>query len=116
MSTALSTITAYLTPILASEDAKYFLDQTTLGGVLKGFLGAVGVGVVIFVIIKAVGSIAKGSIGPAVKLVLLGAVAAVFLFNPSLVIDLVNALAGVVKSLIGSGSDIIDQKAPSSGG
>jgi hydrogenase-4 membrane subunit HyfE len=93
--------------IAASKGATDFLEKTAIGSVITALLAAVGVIVVILAVVRAVGKISQGKVPDAVKGIVGAGLLAVFLFQPTLVVSLVDMMANLVQAVIGSGDKLI---------
>jgi hypothetical protein len=100
-------MSTFSTIVAQGCDARCFLG-TTAGGVLRGVLAAIGVVIVIAAIVKAVGAFATGKIGGAVKTIIFSTVLAAFMFQPELLVSLVEVISNAVKALLGSSGEIIN--------
>lgn len=94
--------------ILAAADPNAFWN-TGAGNLIKTLLAAGGVVLVLVAVLKAFGSVTKGKMGEAAKILLASAVFATFLFRPETLTDLVQVFGKVVESLIGGSSELVDQ-------
>lgn len=99
-----------LTTILAvgADPARPDFWATGIGKLIGGFLFVIGILVVLGAIVKGFGAVSKGKIGEAVKIGLGAAVLAAFLFQPSLIESLVDALGDIIKIVIDGGTEITD--------
>jgi hypothetical protein len=80
--------------------------NTGAGKMLKGFLGVIGLLVVIVALFKVVGRVGQGKIGEAFKIGLGAAVLASILIQPTLVQSLLSAFGSVADSVISSFSEV----------
>jgi hypothetical protein len=89
------------TAILAATDTTAFWNST-IGKFLGAILTGVGILVVLFALVKAVGGISKGKVGEGVKSVVIGAIVAAFCFQPKLIGDLIDLFSNIVGKVIES--------------
>ena len=76
--------------------------NTEIGGVVKTFLAAIGVIVVLLAIFKATGKFFNGKgAGEGVKIILLGLVVAAFCFRPELIGTLIDAVGNIIDKIGG---------------
>lgn len=90
--------------VAEGHDQAFF--DTALGGVVRSFLGAGGILIVIVAILKAIKSVSSGKIGDAVKTILGAVVLAVFMFQPSMITSLISAAAGIIEVIVSSIGDL----------
>ena len=83
-----------------------FWTGSPLGQVLAALLGVLGILVVVFALIRVVKHIAGGKMGEAFKTVIGAVVLATFLFQPSLVNQVIGAGGTIVQKVIQTVSDI----------
>lgn len=109
----MDTLNSYLIPLLAAEDFSATAKQGALSFLRSGagsniirLMAVIGLILVIIAAFKAGGQVLSGKIGPAVK-ILVGALFAVaFLFNPGLLVTLLEWFASLIGSIIDSGQQV----------
>lgn len=103
------------TLLLAATDVHYAAYSDTdfwsssIGGIIKGLLFAMGIIVVIIAIFKTVKDVLAGSPGKAVKTVLWSAVLAALMFKPELVTQLIHVIGNALDSLFKSADDVVNK-------
>jgi|LauGreDrversion4_1035100.scaffolds.fasta_scaffold04736_3 hypothetical protein len=83
--------------------------STGAGKMLKGFLGVIGLLVVLVALFKVVGRVGQGKIGEAFKIGLGAAALASVLIQPTLVQSLLAAFGSIADTVITSFSDVADK-------
>lgn len=81
--------------------------STSLGGVLRDLMTAIGIIVVLATILKAVSQITTGKVGGAVKIALGGFVVAAILFSPTLINDFITAAGALVQTVLNTFNEIL---------
>jgi hypothetical protein len=91
----------YLLAAGAGEtSAGSFFTTNPFGKVLASVMGIAGIVLLLVGIVRAIGKIAGGKVGEAVKTVLITGIFAVFLIQPALVGTLVDSLSNGVKTVM----------------
>lgn len=88
---------------------------TPIGLVIRTFLGAIGVMILVVAIMRSVTHVHQGKHGQALRLILGAAVLAAFCIDPTLINDLINAFTSVVSDVIKSISSLVGGSKGSSG-
>jgi hypothetical protein len=90
--------------IILAADAPIF--DTEIGKIIKAFLAALALLILIAGAFKTFSSITSGKPGQAAKVFISTAVVCAFLFNPALFGDLISFMSNIVDAVIGSGEKI----------
>lgn len=91
----------------AADTSSTVFWSTGFGTILKTLMMCMAIVIVVLAAVKSVGHFSKGKVADGVKVILGSVVVAVFLFRPEIIDSLINTVADLVDSLLGSSKDVI---------